>query len=216
MELIMDDKLKEQQKAYADLQISNNEYNRNRRKKKFIILFIIVVIVLIIKIFFGTINIINKLNFLDNPGYEIKVNNELVQTNVESKKTTSIIPFLVNWISYNIDLTKGKDLSGKYKTELGNEITLSIQAYECYSDIVDNKMQIECQYDNEKLIKKDIENIRYSMKITSTSKSIGLIYEGKMKENITDLFKSKGNYEVIISTEYENIESNIYFYIELI
>lgn len=212
----MESNLKDKQEAYYNLQRTNNEYYYQRKKKMRLVIFLFILFSLIIKIFVGTIEINSKFGFTNNLGHEIKVNDVLTGTSVGSVKTTPIIPFFVNILSYNMGVTKGENLVTKSKIEMGNKIILDIEAFKCYAKIAGRERQLECTYDNDDKTKKKVKNADYTMRINKTSgKDKGLIYEGKYKKDITDLLIAKGNYEIAIHSKYKNIESDIYFFIEL-
>lgn len=117
-------------------------------KKKLLILMItILIIIVVIRIFFGTINITLKIPF-NNPTYVLKINEELVGGNLDIKKNKTFIPYVINLKLYTWLSTKGESrLTVKQK----NNITLTIEAYNCFSSITGKKELTACSYDNSKM-----------------------------------------------------------------
>lgn len=185
-------------------------------KNKLLILVISILIIIGgIRIFFGTINITLKIPF-NNPTYVLKINDELVGGNLDIKKQKTFIPYVVNlklsaWLS-----TKGESRLTVKQEE--NKI-LTIEAYNCFSDIMGEKKLTACSYDNSKMELEKIENVKYSMIIKGGS-TVGmtntLIYDGKYQNDLTNIIKEEGIYTIEISAKHNDIESTIHLLLEII
>lgn len=185
-------------------------------KKKLLILIISVLIIIgVIRMFFGTINITLKIPF-NNPTYVLKINDELAGGNLDIKKNKTFIPYVINlklstWLS-----TKGES---RLTVKQEDNITLTIEAYNCFSDITGEKKLTACSYDNSKMELEKIENGKYSMVIRGGS-TIGmtntLIYDGTYQKDLTTIIKGKGIYTIEISAKHNDIESIIHLLLEII
>lgn len=185
-------------------------------KNKLLILIISVLIIIgVIKIFFGTIDITLNIPF-NNPTYTLKVNNELVGVNLDVKKVKKLIPYVVNlklstWLS-----TKGES---RLKVKQEDNIMLSIETYNCFSNITGERKLTACSYDNSEKKLEKIENVNYSMVIRGGS-MVGftpdLIYDGKYQNNLTTIINEKGIYTIEINAKHNNIESTIHLILEII
>jgi hypothetical protein len=185
------------------------------KKKLLIVIISILIIIGGIRIFFGTINITLKIPF-NNPTYVLKVNDQLVSGNLDVKKKNTFIPYVVNlklsaWLS-----TKGES---RLTIKQGDNINLTIEAYDCFSNITGERKLTACSYDNSKIELEEIEDVKYSMIIRGGS-PIGmtntLIYDGAYQNNLTTIMKEKGIYTIEISAKHNDIESTIHLLLEII
>lgn len=184
-------------------------------KKKLLMLIISILIIIGgIRIFFGTINIALKIPF-NNPTYVLKINDELVGGNLDVKKEKTFIPYVINlklsaWLSI-----KGES---RFTVKHGENINLTIEGYNCFSNNTGKKQLTGCSYDNSKIELEKIDNIKYLMTIRGGS-TVGLtntlVYDGKYQSDLTTIIKEKGNYTIVINAKHNDIESTIDFVLEV-
>lgn len=188
-------------------------------KKKFILFVIIGLffVVIIIRLFFGVINIKVNIPF-KNPTYIISISDLETGFDLETRKTNTIIPFFLKFTSVIYFYSVNGNSTINY--DFGKPINILIDSYYCYNDVTGKEKQTICTNDNSNLNLKKIENIKYTkMEITggSTSgRSNMKIYEGNYVSDITNIIKNKGLYQIKISSNYDNYDSDIIFSINLV
>ncbi len=185
-------------------------------KNKLLILIIsVLIIICVIKIFFGAITITVNAPF-NNPTYILKINDEVVGGTLEAKKKKTLIPYVIN-----LKLSTWLSIKGKIhlKVNHGDNIMLSIEAYNCFSNITGERKLTACSYDNSEKKLEKVKDSNYSMVIRGGS-IVGFtpnsIYDGKYQEDLTTIIKEKGIYTIEINAKHNDIESTIHLILEII
>ena len=62
-----------------------------------------------------------------------------------------------------------------------------------------------------KLIKKEMNDLKYHLYIKKNSKGEKVFYDGNLIDNISDYLDEIGSYHISIVAKYKNVESTIYF-----
>ena len=177
--------------------------------KKTIIILSVIVILIISRMLFGVLKINVTIPY-KNPTYTLKINNTLVKLDIETRKKTTLIPYLVQITNHNILITTG-DVE-TYKVKLGDEISVNVKGYNCYFDIDGKEKRIACTNNSNKEIKNEINDIKYSLKIMQKT---DLIYEGEYVEDLSEIITKSARYQIFISASYKNIESDLIFFIDV-
>lgn len=182
-------------------------------KKIFVFIILMLTLIVSIKIIWGELEIKMKIPY-NNPIYKVNVNELEVGPGIESRKTNTILPGIITFSKVSIDFVE----NSKVEVDYGSKINFDVKGYFCYSDITGNEKQVGCS-NNKNYKLKSIANINYyRMKILGGSTvgiSNDIIYDGKYKNDVSDLLANKGKYQVEIYLNHENINSEIYFMVEV-
>ncbi|HHW69526.1 MAG TPA: hypothetical protein GX747_04235, partial [Tenericutes bacterium] len=125
-----------------------------------------------------------------------------------------IIPFIVSNNYVGLHCFYQDDIGTKTHTfNMGDKIYIMINSFECFNSI--NNAKTSC-YPNKSSIKKEVNDINYSLIIRKVNKAQTIIYDGDFTNNITDYFSEKGLYDVNIIAKYGNVKSVIFFSIRIV
>ncbi len=189
--------------------------SKNRFIKYFLIFIILIVI---IKILFGEINLYSPLKTFNSKYHQVKVNAQIVNIGVEEKNKIVLIPFLVNIHSFSFDYFYHKDISSNELVfELNEKILLNVESFNCAFNVNNINYKVSCNGENFNLATKSLfSDISYKIMIKRTNKGETIKYDGQFKEDISDYFDEKGGYLVRVIASYNNVDSNIYFWVRII
>ena len=209
-------KKKEQTEALKELYDLQMEVKKERIKKISIFILCFAVILIIFKFAIGVINIQSFFPYNRNRWYNVELNNKPITIGAVEVKTTTIIPYVLNVVSAsNNTFLNDKTHDTTVRMSKGKDISLSIESYDCFSK--DNKVHLKCDNDEYKEVNKVITNdTKYELFIKTTNKVETVMYDGTFISNISTYFPKCGRYLVQINGKYKNVESSVYFWIEII
>lgn len=172
------------------------------------------------KIFIGELNITldnnNPFSLYKNRLYDVELNSETITIGVEEYKKTTIIPFVLNLNIFSNHTFYQNDKDMYLKHNLGDHIFLDIKAFECYYPQKNKKVATTCAKDYNSLLKEEVDDIEYNLLIKSTRKGEKIAYSGKFIQDISEYFTEKGQFLVRITATYNNVKSDIYFWIKIV
>ncbi|MDD2504700.1 MAG: hypothetical protein PHF21_00305 [Bacilli bacterium] len=148
--------------------------------------------------------------------YIVELNNSPITAGVEEYKSITIIPFVLKLKIFSNHVYYQNDYNMYIKYELGATIDLGIQAYKCYNTQNNKKILVTCVGNTKNPLKKEISDVEYTLLIKETRRGERIAYSGEFSEDISSYFSDKGQYLVRITGTYNNVESAIYFWIEIV
>lgn len=197
-----------QRRSLIEANTARAESNKQRRIKRTIIITSLVVIIGSIKIFFGTIDIgFYRFNFLTPRGYHISINGENLYTNLHGKKTSTVIPFLINYISesdgtFDFDVDDNANLNYNSNTiKNSNNLYLNIDSFSCYAIFRNEKQPMSCLTGTHHGTTQT-SGTKYHLLIKQNSK---ILYDGDFVNNIGKYIITEGEYNIIITASYDNV-----------
>jgi hypothetical protein len=203
---MIEDNKEERTKIIKEINILNKDIKKDKKMQLILIIIFLIFLFFLFKTFIGQINIVfdnSSLSFNKTRLYNVKINDVLVNSSGYDFKVTSIIPK-----TFNIPNTKIDNADITY--ELGSEINLTIESYECYNK---RKKLLSCE--NKDVANKKLTNdTTYEMKILKDKTKV--VYEGKLINEISSYLTEKGVYYVSFVGKYKKVTSTINIQIEIV
>ena len=209
------DKETRRRKAASKYFKSVQELKEERKNKFIYILCIIIFILFAIKLIVGEIVIPIPFEYKDNRLYEVYLNDLDMTVEVEDEKKITIIPYFLSFVQRyhgvyigTLDIYENIEDSPYYK--------LKINSYNCYAQmpsLEENEKinyKISCNTEQE-YIKEKTFDTTYNLHIKRTHRGKEtILYDGKLISDITEYIVEKGRYLIMITGNYNNVESKIY------
>jgi hypothetical protein len=209
---MIEDNKEERTKIIKEINILNKDIKKDKKMQLILIIIFLIFLFILFKIFIGQINIVfdnSTLSFNKARLYNVKINNVLVNSGGYDFKITSIIPKTFNIINFDFNIPNTKIDNADITYELGSEINLTIESYECYNK---KKKLLSCE--NKSVTNKKLTNdTTYEMKILKDKTKV--VYEGKFLNEISSYLTEVGIYYISFIGKYKKVTSTINIKIEI-